>query len=878
MPHPFDLAPIATTIWQDKYRFTDADECAGDASIDDTWRRVARAAAEAETTPDARRIWMDRFCNAMSNFAFLPGGRIIAGAGTDRRVTLFNCFVLGTIPDTLSGIFEANREAALTMQQGGGIGHDFSTLRPRGAPLKATGATASGPVSFMDVWDSMCRTVMSAGARRGAMMATLRCDHPDIAEFIAAKRTAGQLTNFNMSVLVTDAFIDAVRADAPWPLTFDGTVYETVQARDLWRQIMESTYAHAEPGVIFIDRVNARNNLSYCENIAATNPCGEQPLPPYGACLLGAINLTQLIDAPFTSEARLDRARLEQLVQTAVRLLDNVIDVSGFPLEAQRREAHDKRRIGLGVTGLANALAMCGARYGGTQALQLTDTWLRTLKVAAYRASADLAEEKGAFPAFAAGPMLDAPNLATLPNDLRAQIGRTGLRNGCLTTIAPTGTISLLAGNVSSGIEPVFADRYERRILEPDGAHRTVVVEDYAVALHKGLTGHDLARDIQPGMADLTPADHIAMQRVAQRHIDSAISKTINCPEDMPFDDFEAIYLDAFDAGLKGCTTYRPNPTTGAVLVATSGAQADAAGEPPGTGASSPSHPAPDTAPAMMAAVAVDDDLTDAVRANSDLTNIVYLPGTGARGTASGTGPASDAVGPTGIAAAPDATPSQAIASVVYTVPLETGATLTVVVPSIAAHADADERTAVADGLVFHTSTLGDQIWLTGLANLARALLRAGHSFADVANLIARPNSAQHPAGNRTDGLLMALAGVLRTHDSVKAAQQTAAVADGATARAAGSGEAVGLHHQANQQIVPQAAPRSGAATPPPVTSPSRAAAAVPNLASPAGASDGSTSPSPASAADSCPNCGAAPLMRLEGCWVCHTCGAAACG
>ncbi|MEL6228175.1 MAG: adenosylcobalamin-dependent ribonucleoside-diphosphate reductase, partial [Pseudomonadota bacterium] len=363
---------------------------------------------------------------------------------------------LGAIPDDLGGIFEANREAALTMQQGGGIGHDFSTLRPRGADLRATGAQASGPVSFMDVWDSMCRTVMSAGARRGAMMATLRCDHPDIGEFIEAKRTAGKLTNFNLSVLVTDAFVDAVRADRDWDLVFDGKVYQTVRARDLWQRIMRSTYEHAEPGVIFIDRVNALNNLGYCETIHATNPCGEQPLPPYGACLLGAINLAQLIDQPFTAEARLNRDRLVHTAKTAVRFLDNVIDVSEYPLDAQRAEAFSKRRIGLGVTGLANALTMCGARYGGGQAVQLADGWLRCLKVAAYEASVDLAAEKGAFPACSAPDLLASPNLVTLPEPLREKIARVGLRNGCLTTIAPTGTIGLLMDCDTTGVEPDF--------------------------------------------------------------------------------------------------------------------------------------------------------------------------------------------------------------------------------------------------------------------------------------------------------------------------------------------------------------------------------------------------------------------------------------
>ncbi|MEO0793283.1 MAG: ribonucleoside-diphosphate reductase, adenosylcobalamin-dependent, partial [Pseudomonadota bacterium] len=396
--------------------------------------------------------------------------------------------------------------------------------------------------------------------------ATLRCDHPDIGEFIEAKRTAGKLTNFNLSVLVTDAFVDAVRADRDWDLVFDGKVYQTIRARDLWQRIMRSTYEHAEPGVIFIDRVNALNNLGYCETIHATNPCGEQPLPPYGACLLGAINLAQLIDQPFTAEARLNRDRLVHTAKTAVRFLDNVIDVSEYPLDAQRAEAFSKRRIGLGVTGLANALTMCGARYGGGQAVQLADGWLRCLKVAAYEASVDLAAEKGAFPACSAPDLLASPNLVTLPEPLREKIARVGLRNGCLTTIAPTGTISLLAGNVSSGIEPVFAERYTRRVLQPDGSHINIPVVDYAAALYERLNGQPMPDGLQPGIKDLTPADHVRMQTVAQRHIDSAISKTVNCREDIPFEAFQSIYMDAYASRLKGCTTYRPNPTTGAVL------------------------------------------------------------------------------------------------------------------------------------------------------------------------------------------------------------------------------------------------------------------------------------------------------------------------
>jgi ribonucleoside-diphosphate reductase alpha chain len=503
----------------------------------------------------------------MADFAFLPAGRILAGAGAGRSVTLFNCFVMGRIEDDLSSIFENVKEAALAMQQGGGIGHDFSTLRPRGALVKSIGADASGPVSFMDVWDAMCRTIMSAGARRGAMMATLRCDHPDIEAFIDAKSDPGRLRNFNLSVLVTDAFIAAVRNDGPWDLVFDGKVYRTVEARALWDRIMRATYDYAEPGVVFIDRINAENNLAYCEEISCTNPCGEQPLPPYGACLLGSINLARLVDKPFSADAQLDETRLESLAATAVRFLDNAIDVSNYPLASQRQEAKAKRRIGLGVTGLADALILAGVRYGTREAAAFAERWMAVIERAAYRASGELAREKGAFPLYDAGHFLAAPQVQRLPEDVRAMIARHGIRNGLLTSIAPTGTISLLAGNVSSGVEPVFDFRYERRVLERDGGARTETVEDYAHALFREKFGASAPLSPAFVTADqLTPREHLEMQTALQRHVDSSISKTINCPAGLGFEAFKDVYLQAYDLGLKGCTTYRPNAVTGAVL------------------------------------------------------------------------------------------------------------------------------------------------------------------------------------------------------------------------------------------------------------------------------------------------------------------------
>ncbi len=564
--------PLAAEIWSGKYRFA-PEQGGGDGSVEETWMRVASAVAEAEA-PKARKQWREAFLGALTDFQFLPAGRIVAGAGTGRNVTLFNCFVMGTVPDDLGGIFDAVREAAVTMQQGGGVGMDFSTIRPNGAPVKGVGADASGPLSFMDVWDSMCRTILSAGQRRGAMMGCLRIDHPDIEAFIDAKRDPARLRNFNVSVLVPDAFMEALEADGDWPLTFGGATYRTVRARDLWNRLMQATYDVAEPGVIFVDRVNAQNNLAHCETISASNPCGEQMLPPYGACLLGSINLARLVPTPFTSGAELDEARLGQLTRTAVRFLDNVIDVSRFPLEAQEKEAKAKRRIGLGVTGLADALVFCGVRYGTEAAADLTRRWLGVIKREAYRASAELAAEKGTFPLW--DPvMLDTPNIRSLDADTRALVAKHGLRNGCLTSIAPTGTTSLMAGNVSSGIEPVFAYAYTRKVLQKDGSKREEAVEDYALTVWKRMNGDAPPPEHAFVTAQtLTPADHLRMQAAAQEVVDSSISKTVNCPEDIAFEDFADVYVEGWKLGCKGLTTYRPNAVTGSVLSAAAPAEA----------------------------------------------------------------------------------------------------------------------------------------------------------------------------------------------------------------------------------------------------------------------------------------------------------------
>ena len=933
------VASISQQIWDMKYRLKTPEGGAVDRTIEDTWRRVATALAEPERD---KALWADRFYEALSDFKFLPAGRVVAGAGSGRNVTLFNCFVMGAIGDDMGSIFTHLREAALTMQQGGGIGYDFSTLRPKGAPVKGVGADASGPLSFMDVWDAMCRTIMSAGYRRGAMMATMRCDHPDIEAFIEAKRAPGRLRMFNLSVLVTDAFMQAVKEGAPWELSFAGTTYKVIPARELWDKIMRATYAYAEPGVIFIDRINRLNNLYYAETISATNPCvtaetwihtaegprqvmdligkpfgavvggaahasapqgffatgrkkvlklrtregyalrltadhpvlavsdlsryrattewkkagelaagdrvvlhdhrraaswtggygeaegyllgllvgdgtlkgdkavlsvwrrrdvangeqqgagaeavmatalaaartlphridfagwmavpgrdenrlalgavrqlalelgmapgnkaitpqierqssafyrgflrglfdtdgtvlgsqakgasirlaqsdlarleavqrmllrfgiastiyrerrpagprllpdgkggarlydcnadhelvitndnigvfaerigfvdtekqarlatiaaayrrtpnrerfiaeiaaieadgeaevfdvqipgvnafdangiyvhncGEQPLPPYGACLLGSINLAVLVKEPFTENARLDMDELDRLVPLAVRMMDNVVDVSRFPLEQQTHEARAKRRIGLGVTGLADALILCGLRYGSAKAVATTEQWMRAIERAAYLASAELAREKGAFPLFDKEKYLAGEKVKALDPAIRAAIAANGIRNALLTSVAPTGTISIFADNVSSGLEPVFSFNYTRNVLMPDGTRREEEVSDHAYRLFRRLKGDGVPLpDYFVDTQALAPADHVVMQAAVQKYIDSSISKTINVPADFPFEQFKDVYLQAYELGCKGCTTYRPNEVTGAVL------------------------------------------------------------------------------------------------------------------------------------------------------------------------------------------------------------------------------------------------------------------------------------------------------------------------
>lgn len=497
----------------------------------------------------------DVFCPQVpTTQSFVIEGGILTG----------NCFVMGTVPDSMDGIFDMLKEAALTMQQGGGIGYDFSTIRPKGAEVKGVAADASGPLTFMDVWDSMCKTIMSAGARRGAMMATMRCDHPDIEDFIEAKRDPQRLRHFNLSVLVTDKFMQAVKDNSDFDLVFEGKVYRTVKARSLWDKIMLSTYHYAEPGVIFIDRINQRNNLNWVETIASTNPCGEQPLPPYGACLLGSINLAAILN----DNLEIDEVVLDETVYTAVRMMDNVVDVSRFPLEAQEKEAKAKRRIGLGVTGLGSVLALMGVVYGSPEAVRFTRKIMRRVAVAAYSASCELAAEKGAFPILDVDKFLETENMKDMPESVRKRVREVGIRNALLTSIAPTGTISLYAGNVSSGIEPIFALEYDRKVLEKDGSKRIETVRDYAATKWRAINGNKKLPSSFVTAQTLTPSDHVKMQAAAQRWVDSSISKTVNCPADIPFDEFKAVYMEAWNLGCKGCTTYRPNEVTGSVLEA----------------------------------------------------------------------------------------------------------------------------------------------------------------------------------------------------------------------------------------------------------------------------------------------------------------------
>jgi ribonucleoside-diphosphate reductase alpha chain len=576
-----DEQPISSDVLLEKYAKGD------EKTVDDVRRRVARGLAAVEK-PELRAEWEKRFYDAMTA-GFIPGGRVNSAAGTGIAATLINCFVepVGdAITETRSGvpsIYGALQQAAETMRRGGGVGYDFSAIRPRGAMVHGTHSRASGPLSYMRVFDKSCETLESAGARRGAQMGMMRCDHPDIEDFIHAKND-GSLSNFNMSVAVTDSFMRAVDADGEIELWHaaepfdkenghqrqDGSwVYRKVRARELFDQIMHSTYDHAEPGVVFIDRVNGDNNLSYAETIAATNPCGEQPLPPYGCCCLGSINLTRFVVDPFGAQPMFDFAHFHEVSKVAIRALDNVLDATLWPLKEQHAEAKAKRRVGLGFTGLGNTLIMLNLRYDSDAARAMAGDIARRMRDAAYEASCELAEEKGVFPLFDADKYLAEPHCASrLPQELKTRIRKSGARNSHLLSIAPTGTISLaFAANASGGIEPTFSWTYIRKKRMPDGTRQEYAVEDYAYRLYR-LLGGDVNHLPPPFVhaLEMSARDHMQMIAAVQPYIDAAVSKTVNVPEDYPFEDFRALYLEAWKAGLKGITTYRPNNVIGSVL------------------------------------------------------------------------------------------------------------------------------------------------------------------------------------------------------------------------------------------------------------------------------------------------------------------------
>ena len=515
-------------------------------SVGETFKEAMTRVADALKDGEGH---FEAFRNILYNMRFLPAGRVQSAMGAPRRVTPYNCFVSMTIEDSMTGIMEAAANAAKTMQLGGGIGYDFSTLRPHGSLIRSLDSKSSGPMSFMGIFDAVCKTIASAGHRRGAQMAVLRVDHPDIETFIRAKNNSTELTQFNMSVGVTDEFMQAVKNDTDFDLVFEGQVYRTVSATALWDDILRSTWDWAEPGILFIDRINKKNNLHYCETIAATNPCGEQPLPPNGACLLGSFNLVKYVKhngIQSGDKATFDFEKLKADIPHVVRAMDNVVDRAVYPLPAQEKEAKDKRRMGLGVTGLANAIEALGFPYGSPDFMDMMEEIMRTIRDGCYDASIKLAVEKGPFPLYN-DALLDSDFAKTLPDEIRELMSYYGIRNSHLLSVAPTGTISLSADNVSSGIEPVFSHYYDRTIQTFDGP-RVERVEDYNVR-EFGVKG--MAADA------LSVFDHVRVLNLASKYVDSACSKTCNVGDEVTWEQFKDVYMQAYDGGSSGCTTYR---------------------------------------------------------------------------------------------------------------------------------------------------------------------------------------------------------------------------------------------------------------------------------------------------------------------------------
>jgi len=526
------ILPISDEVHAQKYRL-------GGETFKEAMARVADALGDGKEH-------YEQLKELLYDMRFMPAGRVQAAMGAPRQVTPYNCFVSGTIEDSMSSIMGRATEAAQTMRLGGGIGYDFSRLRPKGDRIKSLDSHSSGPLSFMQVYDAVCGTVSSAGHRRGAQMGCMRVDHPDIEDFITAKNNQTELRNFNLSVLVTDEFMEAALHDQPFDLVFEGRVYETINAKALWDKIMRSTWDWAEPGVLFVDQINRKNNLSYVETISATNPCGEQPLPPFGACLLGSFNLVKYIDKDLLGFT-FNFDKFKHDITVAVRAMDMVVDKATYPLPEQEQEAKSKRRMGLGVTGVANTLEVLGYPYGSKNATMMFETIMRVLRDTAYRASISLAAEKGPFPLFNATDYLNSGFVQTLPQDIRDLIQTHGIRNSHLLSIAPTGTISLSADNISSGIEPVFSHFYERTINTATG-QKVERVEDWAYRTYgvEGVTADKL-----------TPKQHVEMLVIASKYVDSACSKTCNIGEGVSWEDFKQVYVDAWRGGASGCTTFR---------------------------------------------------------------------------------------------------------------------------------------------------------------------------------------------------------------------------------------------------------------------------------------------------------------------------------